>query len=297
MPRFSVRRLALVLPLLLAGCSSAADPVQETSSPPPPFPQPAPFRRVFVVVLENADAEEALQQPYLRKLANRGALLSRSAFVARPSQPNYLAMTSGGIHGVATNDPVTRDVRHLGDLLEEKGRTWKSYTEDYPGGCFLGAESPAGHYVRKHQPFLTYKNVQDDPARCARVVPATELSADVRNRTLADFSLFIPNNENNGHEPKDVAFAARWLERTFEPLLQDRAFLDGLLFVVTFDESEKSHTRPIYTVLLGDGVQPGAVTDFPYNHYSLLRTIEDGLGLGTLGREDAKAVPIGGVWR
>ena len=33
------------------------------------------------------------------------------------------------------------------------------------------------------------------------------------------------------------------------------------------------------------------------NHYDLLRTIENVLGLGTLGRFDAAAHPVTGVWR
>jgi len=252
---------------------------------------------VFVVVLENADAEEALKQPFLRELANRGALLTQHLWVARPSQPNYLALTSGSTHGVASNSNVVLDVRHLGNLLEEHGRTWKSYAEDYPGNCFLESESPAGFYVRKHEPFLSYKNVQSDEERCGHVVNAKELETDIDAHTLPDFSLFIPNNRNNGHEPSNIKVAADWLKDTFRARLEDRDFMDGMLFVVTFDESSKRHTTPVYTVLVGDGVQTGGRSDFPYTHYSLLRTIEEAFGLGTLGQEDEKAVPIGGIWK
>jgi Phosphoesterase family len=283
--------------LALAACSSKPALPRRGVTPPVAFPQPAPFQRVFVVVLENTDAEDALAQPYLRQLANRGALLTDYAFVARPSQPNYLALTSASTHGVDTDRNVDLDVRHLGDLLEAKGRSWKSYAEDYPGGCFLKRSSERGHYVRKHQPFLSYRNVQSDPLRCQRVVAATEVARDIEAHALPDFSLFIPNNRNNGHEPSSVAVAARWLERTFEGYLQDRDFMDGMLFVVTFDESSMLHTRPIYTVLVGDSVKPGVTDDFPYDHYSLLRTVEEAFGLGTLGLEDEQAVAISGVWK
>ena len=40
----------------------------------------------------------------------------------------------------------------------------------------------------------------------------------------------------------------------------------------------------VYTAVFGDHVIPGSVSDTRYDHYDLLRTIEELLGLGTLGR-------------
>jgi hypothetical protein len=72
--------------------------------------------------------------------------------------------------------------------------------------------------------------------------------------------------------------------------------MDGTLVVVTFDESEDKSddpkTSPIYTVLLGSMITPGTSDRARYDHHSLLRTIEDTLGIGTLGRHDATATPI-----
>ncbi len=108
--------------------------------------------------------------------------------------------------------------------------------------------------------------------------------------------MYIPDNDHNGHDT-GVASADRYLERTLGPLLEDRRFTAGLLLVVTFDEDDKKHDNHIYTALWGDGVAAGSKPATPYTHYSLLRTIEDQLGLGRLGREDEKAAPILGVWR
>lgn len=298
MTRVISNSLQVLLLATLLGCS-ARPPILLASgaSPLPALPSPTPFQKIFVIVLENEDASEALKQPFLRELTNKGALLTQFGFEARPSQPNYLAMTSGSTHGITTNENVNLDVRHIGNLLEEKGKTWKSYAEDYPGNCFKGPKSSAGIYVRKHEPFISYNNVQSDPARCRRVVNARELDEDIKNHSLPDFSLFIPNNEHNGHSPKDVAFADNWLRETFKDRLRDPDFMTGMLFIVTFDECNARHSVPVYTVLVGDSVRPGAASDFPYNHYSLLRTIEDAFELGTLGQEDAKAVPIGGIWK
>jgi hypothetical protein len=49
--------------------------------------------------------------------------------------------------------------------------------------------------------------------------------------------------------------------------------------------------------LYGNSIQPGSVSTVSYNHSSLLRTIEEELGLGNLGQDDATANAITGVWK
>jgi hypothetical protein len=252
----------------------------------------------MIVVLENAGYDEALGQPFLRSLAAKGALLTHFSAEAHPSQPNYIALVSGSTHDVHSDDPGTLDARHVGDLLEAKGLAWKVYVESYPGDCFLGARFD--NYVQKHVPFLSFRNVSTDPARCARIVDGSKLSVDIANGTLASYSLYIPDLRNDGHDT-DVAYADRWLSAKFGPLLRDPRFINGMLFVVTFDEAAHSPLLPssnhIFTVLVGGGVDAGSRADDAYNHYSLLRLVEDQFGLGALGHKDAIAPVITGIWR
>ena len=258
-----------------------------------------PIRHVFVVVLENEDASRAEVQPYMRELASRGAVLRNYHALAHPSRPNYIALVAGSAFDVKSNDPVVVDARHIGNLLEEKGLSWKSYAENYPGNCSLKESAGFkwfGQYVQRHEPFLRFKNVRDDPTRCARVVEASELDEDVANGTLPSFALYIPNNSNNGHDT-GVAKADEFLRKRFDPLLRDPRFMNGTLFVVTFDEDEGSKNNAIYTVLVGAGVRRGAASNTWYDHYSLLRTIEEIFALGTLGRHDATATAINDVWQ
>jgi acid phosphatase len=255
-------------------------------------------RKVMFVVLENASYDEAARQPFLASLGRRGALLSNVTAEAHPSQPNYLALVAGSTFGVRSDRNVDLDGSQLGDLLEAKGLQWKVYAEGFPGHCFLGDRQ--GDYVRKHAPMLSFRNVQSSSARCGRVVEAAQLSQDLQNGTLPDFSLYIPNLKNDGHDTS-VAFADKWLAGKFGPLLADPRFTKDLLFVVTFDEDEHSFLRPssnrVLTVAVGDAVRPGSTSNAPYTHYSLLRLVEDALGTGTLGREDANAAAITGIWR
>ena len=73
---------------------------------------------------------------------------------------------------------------------------------------------------------------------------------------------------------------------------------EGTLVVVTWDEADydaKGYDtnydgqNQIYTVLLGDMIEPGTAIDTPYNHYSLMKTIEQNFGLGSLNKNDKAA--------
>ena len=82
--------------------------------------------------------------------------------------------------------------------------------------------------------------------------------------------------------------------------------LAGTLVVVTFDEADydaesydTNYDGPnqIYTVLLGDMIPPGTIVESPYNHYSLLKTVERNFDTGDLGKNDRSANWFRFLWR
>ena len=87
--------------------------------------------------------------------------------------------------------------------------------------------------------------------------------------------------------------------KTFGPMLNDAQMMKDVLFVVLFDEDEHifTGTNQIYAVIYGPGIKKGTKISTRYDHYSLLRTIEDGFQLGHLGRKDATASPLVGFWQ
>lgn len=277
--------MPLFLLLALAALARAAAPVE--------VPAPA-FHKVVVVVFENASWSQALAQPFFAQLAAGGASLTDYRGVAHPSQPNYIALIAGSTLGVKGDGNVDLDAPHLGDLLEARGKSWKVYAQGYPGSCFLGKRS--GKYVRKHVPFLSFKNVQTDAQRCARVVDAGQFEADAAAGTLPDFSLYVPDLDADGHDT-GVAAASRWALQAFGPKLKDPVFMKDLLFIATFDEDDYSSSNRIAALLYGPAVAPGSSSGASYTHYSLLRTLEEGFGLPGLGRQDASASPITGIWK
>jgi phospholipase C len=89
------------------------------------------------------------------------------------------------------DDKVTIDRESIIDLLERKNISWKSYQQDYPGGC--ETKMRIGKYARKHNPFISFKNIQTNPERCAKIVNADELDEDIKNDTVPQYVFYTPN--------------------------------------------------------------------------------------------------------
>lgn len=253
------------------------------------------FDRVISIVLENADYSKVITHPYFQKLMSEGSLLTQFEAIAHPSYPNYLAMIAGKKYFTFLDAQINVDDPNLADLLEAKGLTWKNYAEGYPGGCFL--KDSLGKYARKHVPFLSFKSIQKNPARCARVVNENEFAKDWALRTLPDYSMYTPNLDHDGHDT-NLDTAANWLKGFLEPLLNDKEGMRGTLIEITFDEAGSFIGKnQIFTLLLGPSVKAGAQISTKYNVYSFLRTIEENFELKSLGEEDFEAQSIQNVWR
>jgi hypothetical protein len=295
-----------------------------------PSGPPKHFDHVLMVVLENQNYESAIRNDLLKSLAQKGAIFTNFGNLYHYSYPNYLAMIAGsdfGIHSplfLSDNQRTFNDDsehRTIADLLQ-----WKNYAEDYPASPtaakpFLGGRQ--GRYVRKHVPFLSFRGVQNKSFHNvvavdthsqdnAFVTDIGSFIADPQMHRLPEYMFYSPNLDDDGHDPtsnpqEGLKKAADWLrvflttwlhfdDTTWVP--KDEA-MKRTLVIVTFDESE-GNNKPerIYTVFLGAMVKPQEITA-PYNHYSVLRTIEDNFGLDPIHKEsgDGTASVIAGIWK
>lgn len=268
----------------------------EAGQPPPTSPAPlGHFKKVIWVIFENESYKPTIKQPDFLRISKYGALFTKMKAEVHPSQGNYIAMVAGSNLGVASDSIVNLPQTHVGDLLERKNLDWRIYAEDYPGNCFLGAAS--GKYVRKHTPMLSFSNVSTNPKRCAKVESEVRFFDDLKNKNLPAFSMYIPNMDNDGHDT-GVNFAGKWFASKFESILSKPAELQDVLFIITFDESALlAISNSIYTVLIGSKVVAGSQNAQALNHTALLKMIEDELQIGNLGREDATAPVITGIWK
>jgi hypothetical protein len=183
-------------------------------------------------------------------------------------------------------------------------------------------------YATKHVPFVYFHAVIDDQARCdAHVVDLAAAEADFASvANTPNFSFITPDLCSDGHDadcanpdqkggyPGMDDFLQGWVPR----ILASPAYQKDGLLVVAFDESDSPDSdstaccneQPGYNtpraglagpgggrtgaVLLSPCVEPGSRDRTPYNHYSLLRTVEDIFGLAHLGYAgQAGLAPIG----
>jgi len=259
---------------------------------------------IFLIIFENNDYQDVIKQPFFKIFANQGTLLSNSHGVIHPSQPNYFALTAGNTF-VTSDDMVTLDVTNLVDLLEMKGISWKVYVENYPYSGYLDYQNVCSvygpecsyplWYVRKHNPFISYFNVQSNPQRYNNIIDASQLQADIMYNKVPQFVLYIPNVINDAHNT-NIDYANKYLFQTFAPLLRDVKFTRNRIFIITFDESRDPNdvNNHIYTAFWGPNVKSNLVLTQYFNHYNLLRTIEEHFKLGTLGRNDSLHLSITG---
>ena len=168
-------------------------------------------------------------------------------------------------------------------------------------------------YAAKHDPFVYFHAIVDSASCRQDVVPLSVLDRDLRSaRSTPNYSFIVPNLCHDGHdrpcrngEPGGLVSANEFLMRWVPRITNSRAFRDDGLLIVTFDEalsidataccdepSGPNVARPgvngpgggrIGAVLLSPFIKPGTVSDTPYNHYSLLRSVEDIFGVPHLG--------------
>jgi hypothetical protein len=250
------------------------------------------FDRAIMVILENTDYSDAIARPFLKRLADGGANFTDFIALSHPSQGNYFALTSGSLHGVKDDENVNLKARNIIDLLEAHHLSWKIYAEEFPGGCYTGAVK--GKYARKHNPFISYLNIQKNRARCAHIVEAAAFAADAAAGALPNYAFYIPNLDNNGHDT-GVAFADKWYAEKFSGYIQDPKFMAHTFLITTFDENGGTPKNQVYTSIFGPEVVAGNYST-PLNSLSLLKLVESNWNLGNLGRGDVTAPDFPKIW-
>jgi hypothetical protein len=278
------------------------------------------FDRVLIIVLENGDYEVATKDKNLMALAEHGASFTNFHAMFHPSYPNYLAMVAGtdfGIHGrgrlfADSQVDLANDAVHktIADRLIEAGLDFKNYAEELPEGtCPFHiheqrvGKSKKGGYVRRHVPFLSFREVQQK--WCDRVVRVDSGKADNwfardAQKGLVAYSMYTPNLNNDGHDT-NVAVAGEWVKKFLDKMFPEK-LRQGTLVIVTYDESDRNSDNRIFTLFLGDMVKEAAQQDpnllgRRYTHYNVLRTIEDNFGLEPLTVNDRNAAPITDIWK
>jgi phospholipase C len=241
---------------------------------------PAPSPSVFLIVMENRSYDQAISGGYIASLAKTYGVATNYHGVSHPSLPNYLAMTSGSTWGVADDGYHALPATGLGAQLSAAGVSWRAYMEGMPANC-LASRYP---YALKHNPFPFYGS------KCpSEVVSFANFHHDMaKGGDVPRFVWITPDLCNDGHDCS-TAVADRWLANVVPEIQATSAWKDGGLLVITWDEGEDSANH-VLTLVIRPHAQPQTSKHY-YDHYALLATIEDRLGVPRLGAA-AKAAPM-----
>ncbi len=281
--------------------AQTASPTPSPSPSPSPSPTPIPpvpaFNHIYVIVMENKESSRIVGSkaaPYENQLIANYGLATYYYGIRHPSEPNYIAMTSGGIQGVGSDGHFDLPAPNVFDQIEAAGRTWHVYAQNYPGNCYTGSVASggadgwgaAGQYARKHNPAISYTSISRNKTRCANI---TRLKGF--DPATADFEYIVPNQINDMHS-SSVQAGDAFLKAFVPRIIGSPAFAGSALFI-TFDEggTDKNGGGHVATIVVSSGMTPGARYTKFANHYSLLRTIEDAWGMPYLGLA-AKAEPL-----
>jgi arylsulfatase A-like enzyme len=250
---------------------------------------PTPDHTV-VVVFENHAYNQVIgssSAPYINSLKTNGASLSASYALTHPSQPNYFALFSGATQGITDDSCYTPGFSSQPNLASEliaAGKTWGSYNEGLPSQGSTTCSS--GDYARKHNPWFGFSNVPTSTAKTFAQFPSDY-------STLPQVSFVVPDLCSDMHDCS-VSTGDTWLKNNLSAYATWAKAHNSLL-VVTFDEDNRLAGNKIPTVLYGQQVTPGATSATTYNHYDVLRTIEDMHGLPHAGNA-ASGKDITGIW-
>jgi hypothetical protein len=170
-------------------------------------------------------------------------------------------------------------------------------------------------YAARHNPFVYFASITDSPTCAAHDVDLSRLPHDLASTsTTPALSYITPNLCDDGHDspcvdgrPGGLVSADAWLKVWVPKILASPAFRTDGILVITFDESDGPQSDA--TACCGEGpgpntpqpgisgpgggrvgalvisrfVRPGTWSTTPYNHYSLLASLEELFRLPRIG--------------
>jgi hypothetical protein len=170
-------------------------------------------------------------------------------------------------------------------------------------------------YAARHNPFVYFSAVINSPECVQRVVDLSQLPKDLSTvATTSSLTYITPNLCDDGHDapcvdgrPGGLASIDAWMRTWVPRILNSPAYKKDGMLVITADESDSPQTDAtsccgegagpntplpgivgtgggkIGALVLSRWTKPGTWSTTPYNHFSLLGSIEDVFRLPHLG--------------
>jgi phosphatidylinositol-3-phosphatase len=278
------------------------------------------FQHVFIIMMENTGYDSLIgnpNAPWINNAAATYGLATNYYGVTHPSQPNYIAATSGSTNGVLNDNDTTINVPNIVDQLEANGKSWRAYMQSL-SLCATKLDHACGNqlYERKHDPFVSYQDVQTNPTRMANIVDFSQFSSDLASNNVPDYVWISPDQCHDMHgrasSPSDpcdfsqvqslIATGDAFLQNTVSAIMNSRAWTGNSVIFITWDESDFTGSGfqgfgddsgccdsvpgngggHVVTLTISQSDHSARTSNVAYNHYSMLATVEGGWKLGCL---------------
>jgi phospholipase C len=259
---------------------------------------------------------------------NYVANLGGSFFGIQDDNQFYCTPALAGTDPMCAGTTVDHTVRapNLASQLRAEGLSWRGYFQSLPPvpstGVVMtgpGANGPytfkwpsnsVALYASKHNPFVNFTSTQRS---LRRMVSDTRLASDLGDGRLANYSLIVPDQCHDMHgtggcsnEDGLIAAGDAYVGQTVAEIMSSPVWTEGHnAIVVTWDEDDFSDSGApgtgccgsdpggghVATIVITNRSR-GPVTDgTAFNHYSLLRTLEDAFGLPHVAHAGDASVP------
>ena len=237
-------------------------------------------------------------------------------------------------NGIATGNGCVYPANFptVADQLTHAGDTWRAYEQNIPGPCSLNQSGPDS-YARKHNPFVFFRSLRDSGQCAANDVGLDQLPGDLKQiSTTPNFTFITPDQCHDAHtdcanpsadpvsqEPGQLSSADGFLKQYVPMIMASPAYKQDGLLAIVFDEGidglsccGEPATDPdgslagselgipgqgggqTGAILLSKFVQAGSTVTTSYNHYSLLRSVEEFFGVPPLGEARSSSItPFG----
>ncbi len=292
--------VAIAAPVVVATgtASVAAAPSIPASAPCGALPTanaPTTYSHVALIMFENKPLKRIVgntsDAPYLNSLIKACSYSKNDLSLSTTSLANYVALTSGytGCTAIDSNGlctkltPITANKpssvwpQASKSIFELMGANAAEWDESAPANC-----APAGttDYVDNHAPYHYYTRTQnttcslyDQPFPAAA---ATTLSAQ--------FNLIIPNKNDIMHKVPNSTISQRiqngdnWAKVFIPQLLNSASYQAGdTAIIITWDEGNASNFF-VPLIIITPYTQIGGVSSVAYNHYSVLKGVQQMVG-------------------
>ena len=293
------------------------------------------YDHIFVIIEENKGYDQIIgnpNAPVINQLAKTYGLADQFYGVVHPSEANYVALLGGSTFGIHDDDAFycqagksdrfcsnsgrsgyanhTVSGPSLMTQLEQRQLTWKGYFENLPSPgskMVFAPDENRALYAVKHNGFMNFQSVQNDPNLAKKVVDLGQLTLDLQQNQVPNYSHIVLNQCHEMHGLPEcpnlqslIKTGDAYIGKLVDQIMASPVWTAGnSAIVITWDEDHNPHPKlkpqgccgfdpksaanfgggHIATIVITNHGQRGIVDRTPYNHYSLLRTTEDAFGI------------------